>query len=225
MITLLVMTDGRADCLARSIASLNTRLHGPITRRVIHADGNDPAFIAHLYATYAPDCWQIVSTGTRSGFAGAYRSAWDYLRKAGTTPWVFSTEDDFTLNVDVDLADLINVMDSHRQLAQMALLRQPWSRAEQVAGGIVAQHPDDYLDRTDGQHHWLQHRRFFTTNPHLLRREFIATHDWPAGEQSEGRFGLNLFADEPQTACAFWGRRNDPPRVEHIGAERVGTGY
>ncbi|MBK8168410.1 MAG: hypothetical protein IPK64_20875 [bacterium] len=107
----------------------------------------------------------------------------------------------------------------------MALLRQPWNRAEQAAGGIVEQHPDDYLDRTDGTHHWLQHRRFYTTNPHLTRLRFIKTHEWPEGSESEGRFGVGLFAAEPMTTCGFWGPRGSGPWVRHIGAERAGTVY
>ena len=221
MITLLVMTDGRADCLARSMASLH-RLRGPIAQRVMHDDSGDPAYRAHLTDTYHG--WTVISTGQRSGFAGAYRSAWRWLRDHGTCEWVFSTEDDFELVRDVDLAAMISVM-AYRPLAQMALLRQPVNPAEKAAGGIVAQHPGDYRECTDGTHRWLQHRRFYTTNPHLVRRSFVAAHDWPDGPESEGRFGIGLFAAEPVTVCAFWGGRDDPPLVEHIGAQRVGTGY
>lgn len=223
MITLLMMTDGRADCLTRTANSLRQHLRGPLARGVIHTDGGDPDYDAWLDETF-PD-WTVVSTGTRSGFAGAYRSAWSFVRDHVTTPWVFSTEDDFLLTGDLHLADLINVMAGRPNLAQMALLRQPWNRTEQEAGGIIECHPDDYADATDGVHHWLEHRRFFTTNPHLIAADFIRAHDWPTGEHSEGRFGVDLFATEPFTRAAFWGRRHDAPRVRHIGVERVGTGY
>ena len=223
MISLLVMTDGRADCLARSVASFD-RLHGPISARVIHDDSGTPGYARHLAEAY-PD-WQIVSTGRRrSGFAGAYRSAWAWLRRHCDTDWVVSTEDDFVITTDIHLPDMAEVMGAHPHLAQMALLRQPWNEQETAAGGIVQMHPGDYLDRSDGTHHWLQHRKFFTTNPHLLRTDFIHTHEWPTGTQSEGRFGIMLFDAEPMTVCGFWGRRDDPPRVEHIGTVRIGTGY
>lgn len=223
MLTLLVMTDGRADCLARSVASYD-RLHGPITDRVIHDDSGDPAYRAHLTDTYHG--WTVVSTGQRSGFAGAYRSAWQWLRSHGRTDWVFSTEDDFVIADDVDLDAMVRVMAWRPYLCQMALLRQPWNDQETAAGGIVAMHPGDYADCGDGNgHHWLTHRRHFTTNPHLVRRSFILDHDWPQGTESEGRFGIGLFADSPAIHAAYWGRRDDPPRVEHIGLQRVGTGY
>lgn len=47
MITLVIMTDGRRDCLQRTVDSLH-RLNGPITKAVIHADGGDTDFLDHL---------------------------------------------------------------------------------------------------------------------------------------------------------------------------------
>ena len=222
MIALLVMTDGRGDCLARSVASFD-RLHGPITQRVIHDDSGSRGYARHLAENYPG--WEIVSTGRRAGFAGAYRSAWRWLRSHCTTNWVFSTEDDFVVTQDVNLSEMAAVMQFRPHMAQMALLRQAWNEQETAAGGIVQMHPGDYHDASDGTHHWLQHRRFFTTNPHLLRTEFVRDHVWPEGSQSEGRFGVQLFNTEPATVCGFWGRRDDPPRVEHIGTVRIGTGY
>jgi len=221
MLTLIVMTDGRREYLEQAAATFE-RLHGPITARVIHDDSGEPDYAAWLHEAF--DGWTIVSTGARSGFAGAYRSAWSWLRDNCRTDWVFSTEDDFTFERDVDLTAMASVM-LLRPMAQMALLRQPWNRAEQAAGGIVEQHPDDYLDRSDGTHHWLQHRRFFTTNPNLTRLRFIKAHDWPEGSESEGRFGVDLFASEPMTTCGFWGPRGAGPWVRHIGAHRAGTVY
>lgn len=221
MLTLIVMTDGRRHYLEQAAATFG-RLSGPIAEKVIHDDSGDPDYAAWLRERF--DGWTIVTTGARSGFAGAYRSAWSWLRDNCRTDWVFSTEDDFLFERDVDTDAMASVM-LLRPMAQMALLRQPWNRAEQAAGGIVEQHPDDYLDRTDGAHHWLQHRRFYTTNPHLTRLRFIKTHEWPEGSESEGRFGVGLFAAEPMTTCGFWGPRGSGPWVRHIGAERAGTVY
>lgn len=221
MITLLVMTDGRGECLEQSAATFD-RIHGPIATKVIHDDSGEPDYAAWLRDTF--DGWTIVTTGRRSGFAGAYRNAWAWLRANCRTDWVFSTEDDFTFERDVDLSAIASVM-TPRPLAQMALMRQPWNSCEKAAGGIVEQHPADYYDTTDGKHHWLQHRRFYTTNPHLTQLRFIRSHDWPEGTESEGRFGVGLFASEPMTMCGFWGKRGTGPWVRHIGTHRAGTVY
>lgn len=222
MITLLVMTDGRADCLTESVASFD-RLHGPITERIIHDDSGDPAYGDWL-ADAHPD-YIVCSTRQRSGFAGAYRNAWAWLRNNDRNPLIFSTEDDFVFTRDVDLTQMAAVLDQHPQLVQMALRRQPWNEQEAAAGGIVEQHPDDYADCHDGTHDWLEHRRFFTTNPHMLRRSLILGHDWPTGTNSEGRFGIGLFAADPTLRAGFWGARDFGEWCEHIGHQRIGTGY
>lgn len=219
-VTLIVMTDGRRDCIAQAAASFKN-LHGPITTRIIHDDSGDAAYADWLRETFTD--FTVYSTGTRSGFAGAYRSAWQLLRDTDN-PWIFSTEDDFVFARHVDLARMVDVM-SRRPLAQMALVRQPWNDEEIAAGGIVQQHPADYTDWRHEDAAWLEHRRFFTTNPHLTRLDFVRTHDWPEGANSEGRFGVDLFAAEPKTHCGFWGRRTDGPWVQHVGTERLGTGY
>lgn len=221
MITMIVMTDGRAECLSRSMATLG-RLRGPVTMRVIHDDSGSPGYARHLAENY-PE-WQIISTGRRSGFAGAYRNAWAWLRRCDTE-FVFSTEDDFRFVADVDLGAMGSVLRRHPHVTQMALLRQPWNDAEKTAGGIIAMDRPSYNECTDGAHHWVQHRKFFTTNPHMIRTAFIRGHDWPDGRQSEGRFSADLFRRDPAATSAFWGRADDPPRVEHIGTQRVGTGY
>jgi hypothetical protein len=115
------------------------------------------------------------------------------------------------------------------ELVQVALLRHPWNPAEIAAGGIVEQHPADYVDRLaipwDRPIRYLEHRRFFTTNPSLYRMDLVRDTEWPDGTESEGRYGIGLLSQDPARQFAFFGARGDGPAVEHIGAARVGTGY
>jgi hypothetical protein len=218
MICLLVMTDGRQH-IADTIRSAEVNVLGPVTAAVIHDDSGDSAHRAELAERY-PD-FDVIG-GERVGFGGAISRAWKHLR---TIPveFVFHIEDDFTFNRPVDLAALAAVMRANPHLAQMALRRQPWNPGERAAGGIVEQHPADYTDCTDGQNYWLEHRRFFTTNPSLYRTG-LCERGWPSGPHSEGRFSLDLFED-PQMRCAFWGARDSGEWVHHIGEHRNGTGY
>lgn len=221
-VALLVITDGRDEYLADCVASAEANLHGPVTERWMYDDTGDQAHRLALAARY-PE-FRHINNGPRQGFGGAIRAAWAQLAERSRADWVFHLEADFTFNRPVDLAAMVDVLANHWYLAQMALLRQPWNAAEHAAGGIINQHPGDYSDVTDGRHHWLEHRRFFTTNPSLYRRS-LCSRGWPAGRGSEGRFGLALFAESLLNRCGFWGRRTDPPWVEHIGHQRVGTGY
>lgn len=218
MIALLVMTDGR-DTIHDAIASADTALVGHITHRVIHDDSGDPTHRNGLADRY-PE-WTVIG-GDRAGFGGAIQRAWRHVRGLPVR-FVFHLEDDFTFNAPVDTPSMRRVLDRNPQLVQLALRRQPWNPDELAAGGIVEQHPDDYTDCSDGLSHWLEHRRFFTTNPSVYRSTLMAR-GWPEGERSEGVFGLQL-CESPGIRFGFWGERTDPPAVHHIGDHRVGVGY
>lgn len=222
MIVVLVMTDGRGPLIERTLAGAAEHLHGRVTRAVIHDDSGDPDYTAWCRATFPT--FTVTATAGRSGFAGAIRSAWAWLAVHTSEPYVFHLEDDFVFRRPVDLDELVGVLDAHPWLVQLALRRQPWNDRERAAGGIVELHPADYTDRTDGQHCWLEHRRFFTTNPSLYRRT-LTTRGWPSGPQSEGRFGVELLDAHPDWRFGFWGARDSGEWVEHIGVERAGTGY
>lgn len=235
MIALLVMTDGRRECVAASVQSALANLdHSAlISEYWIHDDSGDPAFAAwlreRLHAHFPGRPWRYVATDGRSGFAGAIRSAWSHLRLASSARYVFHLEDDFTFNRPVPLAELVALLDAEPWLIQAALRRQPWNAEEASAGGIVELHPDDFADRRtrlpDGSAiEWLAHRRFFTTNPSLYRRELVDFTEWPAGLNSEGRYSIERFAD-PDVVAGFVGSRSSGEWVRHIGHERVGVGY
>lgn len=222
MICLLVITDGRRDCITQTIGSAATSLHGPITRRVIHDDSDDPDHREWLRRTFP--AFQVVwNPEGRQGFGGAIRSAWSHLHDIAER-FVFHLEDDFTFNRHVQLQELAHVLDSHPELVQLVLRRQPWNDIERAAGGIVESRLEEYTERTEGLHAWLEHRLFFSTNPCLYRTDLIRKHPWPRGLQSEGRFGLEL-TKSPKVRFGFWGDLASGEWVTHIGNERVGTGY
>lgn len=228
MIAVLIMTDGRRECFTQTLASAQASLRGPISEWWVHDDSGDPEYGLWLDRVLFDEC-RLHRTGQRSGFGGAIRSAWSQLRQRSSARFVFHLEDDFTFNQPVDLAPMVDVLNGFPHIVQLALRRQPWNDAERAAGGIVEQHPGDYSDERgwtrDGWLDWLEHRRFFTTNPSLYRRSLIDGYDWPEGVHSEGRFGIDLLQRNPDWRFAYWGARGSGEAVTHIGHERVGTGY
>lgn len=225
----LVMTDGRRDCIAQTIDALDQHLTGPITRRIIHDDSGDLAYRGWLGDRFPG--WTLVATHARSGFAGAYASAWYFVSTWGTEPWVLSVEDDMVLQRPVDLAAMVEVMETNPHLAQMALRRQAWNDAEKTAGGLVELHGDGFTDHTDEHGRaWLEHRMWWTTNACLHRRE-LCKMGWPEVPQSEGAWTHYLLRHgalgvEPERLrFGYWESRDMPPLVEHIGHQRAGTGY
>lgn len=218
-ITLMVVTDGRRECLEQTLATFYWHIDPThIGRRVVVNDCPDPAYEKWL-DTLGFD-HHVRPLGQRRGFAGAIAAGWNAI---GDTDFVFHLEDDFLMNRDIDLAALAGVLDRNPHLAQMALRRQPWNETEAAAGGVVEVMPDAYQDCTDGTHHWLEHRVFFTTNPSLYRRSLV-DRGWPLVEHSEGIFSHHLFAD-PDLRSGYWGRRTDKPWVHHIGVMRAGVGF
>lgn len=193
---LLLISDGRDEYLRQTMASALEML--PTFDDLIHVDD-----AAH-----------------ELGFDGAVREGWARALATDCTH-IFWLEQDFTFRRYVDVAAMLKVLDAFPYLAQIALLRQPWNDAERRAGGVVEQHPDSYTRVEWEDLTWREHRRFFTTNPCLVPR-WVLERGWPAGSESEGRFGCDLFASREDVRSAFWG---DCVWVDHIGAERQGVGY
>jgi hypothetical protein len=220
-LALLVFTDGRAECLERTLGYAATYIPAPAARVMVN-DEPDVDWCRWLDARWGDEFQIAHPTDGRRGFAGAIQAGWDHPAVDSCTH-VFHLEDDFTFNRHIPLQAMADVLDARPHLAQLALRRQPWNDAERAAGGIVEQHPGDYTEVSDGHNTWLEHRRFFTTNPGMYRRS-LCDLGWPQGPNSEGRFGIDLFTD-PAIRCGFWGARDSGEWVTHIGDHRAGEGY
>lgn len=221
-ICLLVVTDGREDYLTESVASALANLDGPITEQVMFDDTGDPDYREHLAVRFPT--FDLIHAGPRQGFGGAIQAAWSYLAERSHARFVWHHEQDFTYNRPVDLEAIAATLDDSPQLVQLALRRQPWNEHERLAGGIVEQHPDAYVDCFGPHGAWLEQRMFFTTNPSLYRRS-LCSNGWPEGANTEGRFSHQLMQSDEAVRFGFWGARDSGEWVNHIGRERVGMGY
>lgn len=217
---LVVITDGRRDCIERSVPAALENLKGlDVVRTIICDDSGDIEYRAWLQWRF-PDA-EIHHGRRRGGFAKAVRRGWDLAIGTGL-PWVFWLEDDFIIDQPIDLAAMADVMTSHPHLTQIVLRRQPWFPKEIKAGGIIEMNPGAYTDHADGEVQWVEHQLGHWTNPHLVSRRFLTEHTWPDCPDSEAKFSRQVMTGERRSA--FWGARTDPPTVEHVG-ERHGTGY
>jgi hypothetical protein len=170
-----------------------------------------------------PDVDYTVTIDDRAhelGFAGAIRAGWRLALETDATH-IFHAELDFTYLRPVDLGAMQDTLENHPHLVQMALARGPVNDAEIAAGGVLEQHPDDYETVQWYGYSWREHRRYVTTNPALWPRRVIER-GWPQMRHSEGHFGVSLFAEDPKLRAAFWGIGVD---VDHIGTQRLGSGY
>lgn len=223
---LLIMTSGRKKYLEETMDSfdLNVGMQS-ISRVVINDDSGNEDFTQWLHDTF----WdaEIISSGKPSGFGGAIRRAWKYLKetKQPEDKYIFHLEEDFTFNEIISIEDMKK--DMADSVVQSALKRQPWNQAEIEAGGVMELNPSAYKQQGNNFHH----RLFFTTNPSLYRYDLV-NGGWPQDPYSEGKFwhgilseGLpynNLNPDLLQ--CIYY--RGYKELVTHIGVDRAnGFGY
>lgn len=218
-VPLIVLGNGRKDCISRAVASIREHLAGWSSLTIVD-DSGDATHRSWLGEEFAAEVVPVA--GARAGYWRAMRAVW--ARAAGAEQIVF-WEEDFVLNTPVDVGELAAVLVSHSYLTQIALVRQPWFHNEVAHGGLIEAleaQGNHFQQRTDGTRHWVEHRACFTGNPSLIpARTFTRT--WPEGDWSESRFGRELFRDR-KARGAYWGRRGDGPRVTHIG-QRSGYGY
>jgi hypothetical protein len=219
---IIVLTNGRVECITRAIGSVVSHLDNA-GNGVIVDDSGDDVYRAWLADQYGAP---VIPVGDEPcGYWQAMRRVWDVARDSDADH-IWLQEDDFVIHADVDLDVLAGVLDDHPYLTQISLLRQPWWPNEVEHGGLIPaleQQGQVFTERTDGVHHWVEHRACFTGNPSLIPARTFER-DWPDGDWSESRFGRLLFQD-PAARGAYWGRREDPPLVEHIGHHRVGHAY
>jgi len=216
---LMLITDGRKECLAQTVASFRPVIQQCGFRLMVN-DNPDPAWCDFLEEEYLPEFWILHPGKERRGFCGAIQAGWAAIPKE--VEYVFHLEDDFVLKSRINLSEMARVLEASPHVAQMALKRQPWSPSESAAGGLVELWPHEYEDQQFEGHDFAEHSLFFTTNPSLYWRS-LCDLGWPDGPRCEERFAESLRRQGFR--FAYWGKKMDPPRVHHIGAQRVGEGY
>lgn len=221
---IMIPTCGRWDHLLETITSLEkswTALHNfEISRVIVDDSGRD---------VDKPDWsdlngWDIIEHPRNQGFASAIQSGWDFMQAEYNLDYVFHLEDDFIFNETIPLHEMIWILDRVPKLAQVVLKRQAWSPEEKEVGGIIEKAPDQYFQKynSDVEVAWVEHLNFFSTNPCLYRASLMKL-GWPQVPHSEGMFTFKLR--DLGYKFAFYGTKEDPPWVNHIGNVRTGTGY
>jgi hypothetical protein len=227
---LVVLTHGDGVTLEACLDSFREYVHPLPDRVVILRDGPGWSHVAAWASPFA--CVQIAPD--QVGFCRATAAAWRYGSECDL-PYVFHLEHDFVVHRPVDLRELALVLNSDPMLAQMALCRDAASDRERAAGGLVESRPGAFIERetciTDPsdaspqpgfwEAPWLEHRSYLTTNPSLMRREFMQRNPWPDyPSECEGRFGMDLV--ERGYRFGLWG--DGSVYCRHIGV-RSGIGY
>jgi hypothetical protein len=208
------MTNGRGEYLERTLSTIG-KLHGNFSRILIHDDSGD-----ENYYNWLKRFDYELATTKQVGFTKAMISAWEKL-KEDSNEWVFHQEDDLPILEEINLDKMIEVMKSNSHIKQMVLQRMP--RGRELCG-VIAKHPERYEEKTDGSNFWAEHRVAYSCSPCFYRKSLIYENPWPDVPRSEREYGPILFKD-PKAKCAYWGKKTDKPKTEHIGIVKKGFGH
>lgn len=147
------------------------------------------------------------------GFTEQMLALWEQLRGVDVDH-VLLWEADFLPTGPVPLDQMVDAMDADIDLAQVALVRQPWFANEHQAGGLLASLEAEGCRFTE-RDGYLEHTAGWTNNPCIFPRRLIDQHDWPDSAWSEAQFGRRLV--RAGWHFAYYGHRDDDPRVIHHG--------
>jgi len=200
-LALMVITDGRWDYLQRTLESAAVALDWPWHQKILVDDSGEEK-------GFCPDGFEFVKNTPRRGLAGAIQSGWDALDK--DIDYVFHLEDDFIFPDVVDIELMIEILEYEPELAQVALLRQPWSPEEQQAGGIYSIEPERFKQK----YGFVQQSHLFTFNPCLY--PIGVARDYQAGLEAD--LTANLLSDDWR--FGYLGELGDEPKTIHIGIRR-----
>jgi hypothetical protein len=213
-IALMVITDGRYDYLHQTMESATKNLIDIFYTKIMVDDNPVDGSDSYLRKQFSD--FEVVRQDKKLGLAGAVQLGWYSIPEE--VDYIFHLEEDFIFNTKINPYWLVSILELHPYLSQVILKRQPWSAEEIEAGGYIEMNPQSYIDHDDGTGliWWLEHRLFFSLNPGVYRKS-ITRDSWPNGNEAE--FTAILNADMNNRFGVF-GKRNDPPRITHIGGAR-----
>ena len=244
---LVILTHGDSATLPAALAAFDEHVTPAPTETALVYDGPMPsAPVEDFIREREGNSWWSMVEGAPAGFCAATRYAWAIGAQPGVTH-TFWLEHDFLVSRPVDLRDFAAVLDDKIELAQMALMRDAYSKEEKAAGGLFEYRRSDFDTRfvtapprcqtgrcdrwcpecrdaappIDTRGDWLA-MPWWTSNPHLAHRDFMADHPFPDDGEPfcEGRFGIALR--EQGFEFGTWG--DGSVYCNHVGF-RSGTGY
>jgi hypothetical protein len=219
----IVLTDGRQDCLRSSLPSWIKHYGDKIENKIIIDDSADENYRGWL--RFAFPHFKLVTTGMgRQGYSGAMQKVFDVFKESGNK-YMLHLEDDYVLEHEFSIEDVITVLENNPDVAQMSIMRQPWFQNEIDHGGVLEALEvggSKFQEVNTQGFDWARHKAFYTCNPNIAQ-SWVTNYKWPEGSWSESRFSKTIFQDGKE--CGIWGSRSSWPYVKHIGRVRNGTGY
>lgn len=215
-----MLTNGRPDYLARTLAAFSEHVHPQPSEVYIFDDGlltPREAFAPYEDAT-------VEGAKVTKGMCAAHAFCW--VRAAESRfKWVFHIEDDYVILRPVGLPLMADVIEANPHLVQMTLVRCPWG-FEIEHGGYIPKDPGWYVRQGGaedpswhpGAQEWIETTRNWAVAPTLFPTAVARKHWWPAERGCETTIGPRILEQEPDARFGLWGWGE--PWVAHIGVDR-----
>ncbi len=227
-----LLACGRADYTRRTLAAYADLLTPAPAEAYCFDDGGQLDLEAVWPAAWAGVPRTLESYPTLLGRCAAHANLWKHAA-ASDLDWVFTVEDDILLLRPLDLRNVAALLEAEPTLAQVALVRAPWS-GEIPYGGYIPMRAalgHDWYERrltkvpdVGKRYHtrdveWIASTMDWTSSPALLRTSLTREVAWPAQAGCEGELGAAIQAVYPDAVSGYWDW--GPPWVAHIGIERT----
>lgn len=217
-----ILGNGRARYLERTVASWEANLLDPPRRRVIFDDSGDDGHFAWLRSTYG-DRFDVLRVGEEAlGQRKAIQAVFDYV-KGLDVDYVLFVEEDWALFRPLRVADIMAALEANPHVLQMRIPRTIWHadyhKLDLQYGSIFLYHasrPGSITAKRDRWYEWRGGFYFWTHNPSVFRAEVCSVRYGPPGNH-EQNFGKRLLSRFPTGVSGFWASNPFEGYVTHIG--------
>lgn len=223
----ITLTNGRKEYLYESRKSWYENVEGNFSSEVIVDTSGQYEYRQWLLKTY-PNA-KVFSLSKHKNINNDWnigiRDAYEYFFNIASEidcEYIFHTEDDYVLQNKIVLEDSINILDFDTDISQVHFIRQPWTKEEKDAGGVLKYCQSlgfDMIEKEKDNLFWVEHRAYFTFGPSIYKKD-ICFLDRDLQINPEISITQAVFKDLKKKSATF-GKIEDKNFVEHIGKIRI----
>jgi hypothetical protein len=214
-IGLCYISNGRLDLMDRTIPYLREKILSEFDFDELVLVDDSANKDSWIYCDFQLPQFTKINHMENKGLAYAVNSAWGYLSYRDLD-FILHIEDDFIFHQVPPLDKMVQSLTEDPSLSQMILKRNPVSHEEFAAGGYIEISPLDYAEYHSPIGTYITHNKFFSLNPGVIPSD-IFRKGWPLSNER----GMIEIMKNAGYKSAIWGRRTDPPLIEHIGHYRT----
>ena len=219
----ITLTSGRKEYLEKSRDSWYKLVVGDISEEIIIDTSGNKEYSDWLSETYKNA--KIFSLREEfvlektwdSGIKKAYEYFYD-IAKTINCDYILHTEDDYVLLNEINIKNVVDILDSDKDICQVNFVRQPWTKDEEDAGSVLRNCEKNgfkLTEKNNDKDYWVEHRSYFTFGPSIYRKD-ICYIEKDLDSNPELALTYKIFSD-PNIKNATFGKVDDRNLVEHIG--------